>query len=48
MVEWMDETVGELLGLIEARGKTQDTLVVFVSDNGWIQPEGEQNQPQTR
>lgn len=48
MVEWMDETVGELLALIDARGKTRDTLVVFVSDNGWIQPEGSQNQPQTR
>lgn len=48
MVEWMDETVGELLALLEARGKTRDTLVIFVSDNGWIQPEGQQNQPQTR
>ena len=37
MCEWFDETVGELLGLLDERGVTENTLVVFVTDNGWIQ-----------
>jgi arylsulfatase A-like enzyme len=41
MVEWFDETCGELLGYLDARGLTQNTLVVYVGDNGWIQqPDG--------
>lgn len=39
MIEWFDETCGELLGHLDARGLTQDTLVVYVGDNGWIQRE---------
>jgi uncharacterized sulfatase len=41
MVEWFDETCGELLGWIDAKGLREDTLVVFVVDNGWIQETGE-------
>ena len=37
MCEWFDETVGELLGHLDEKGHRQDTLVVFVTDNGWIQ-----------
>lgn len=37
MVEWFDETCGQLLDQIEARGQTGKTLVVYVGDNGWIQ-----------
>ena len=37
MVEWFDETCGQLLDRIEAKGLTRDTLVVYVGDNGWIQ-----------
>jgi arylsulfatase A-like enzyme len=41
MVEWFDETCGQLLGHLDAKGLTQDTLVVYVGDNGWIQkPDG--------
>ena len=36
MVEWFDETCGELLDAIERRGWSDRTLVVFVADNGWI------------
>jgi uncharacterized sulfatase len=36
MVEWFDETCGQLLDSIEARGLSKDTIVVFVADNGWI------------
>jgi uncharacterized sulfatase len=41
MCEWLDETVGELLGQLDRRGLSKNTLVVFVVDNGWIQETGE-------
>ncbi len=37
MCQWFDETVGELLGHLDEKGLRRDTLVVFVTDNGWIQ-----------
>ncbi len=36
MVEWFDETCGELLGYLDREGLAKDTIVVYVSDNGWI------------
>ena len=41
MVEWFDETVGQLLGYLEKRGLTGNTVVVYVTDNGWVQLEGQ-------
>ena len=41
MCEWFDETCGELLGHLDKRGLREDTLVIYVTDNGWIQnPKG--------
>jgi arylsulfatase A-like enzyme len=37
MVEWYDETCGQLLDKLEEKGLTSNTLVVYVADNGWIQ-----------
>ncbi len=37
MCEWFDETCGQLLAMLDERGLTEDTLVVFAVDNGWIQ-----------
>ena len=37
MVEWFDETCGQLLDHLEARNVADNTLVVYVGDNGWIQ-----------
>ena len=37
MCDWFDETCGQLLGLIDRKGLQQNTLVVYVTDNGWIQ-----------
>jgi uncharacterized sulfatase len=37
MVEWFDETCGQLLEKLEKEGLTGNTLVVYVADNGWIQ-----------
>jgi arylsulfatase A-like enzyme len=36
-VERFDRTVGELLELLDREKVAEDTLVVFVTDNGWIQ-----------
>src|SRR5262245_863586 len=41
MCEWTDETVGELLAYLDKKGLKENTLVVFVVDNGWIQETGE-------
>lgn len=35
MCEWFDETCGELLGLLDDKGLRENTLVVYVCDNGW-------------
>jgi uncharacterized sulfatase len=37
MVEWFDETCGQLIDRIEAKGQTNNTLFVYLADNGWIQ-----------
>lgn len=37
MVEWFDETCGQLLDHLEAKGLHKNTLVIYVGDNGWIQ-----------
>jgi len=37
MCEWFDETCGNLLRLLEAFDHADDTLVLYVCDNGWIQ-----------
>lgn len=36
MVEWFDETCGELLAHLDAQKLTENTIVVYVTDNGWI------------
>jgi arylsulfatase A-like enzyme len=40
MVEWFDETCGQLIDRIEEKGLTSNTLFVYVADNGWIQNPG--------
>jgi arylsulfatase A-like enzyme len=37
MVEWFDETCGQLLDRLDLKGLASNTLVVYVGDNGWIQ-----------
>lgn len=36
MVEWFDETCGALLDCLRDRGLESNTVVVYVTDNGWI------------
>jgi arylsulfatase A-like enzyme len=35
-VEWFDETCGQLLDHLDAQGIAENTLVLYVTDNGWI------------
>ncbi len=37
MCEWFDETCGALLDYLERRGLKNDTLIIYLADNGWIQ-----------
>jgi arylsulfatase A-like enzyme len=37
MCEWFDITVGQLVDFIEAKGIEENTLFVYITDNGWIQ-----------
>lgn len=41
MVEWLDETCGHLFQSLEDKGVAENTLVIYVTDNGWVQnPKG--------
>jgi len=44
MCQWFDETCGQLLDFLEREGLRQDTLVVYLADNGWIQDPKRPNQ----
>ncbi len=37
MVEWFDETCGQLLDHLKDQNVDDNTLVIYVTDNGWIQ-----------
>jgi len=37
MCEWFDETCGQLLDYLDKKGLTENTLVYYICDNGWIQ-----------
>src|SRR5262245_30596360 len=37
MVEWFDETCGELLSILDKANVADNTMVLYVTDNGWLQ-----------
>lgn len=37
MIEWFDESVGQLMDGLKERGQLENTIVVYIADNGWIQ-----------
>jgi arylsulfatase A-like enzyme len=37
MCEWFDETCGELLDHLDREKLSENTIVIYVTDNGWIQ-----------
>ena len=46
MCEWFDETCGALLGYLDAKALRENTLIVSVCDNGWIQRTAETPVPE--
>lgn len=49
MCEFFDETVGELLTFLEHKKLAENTIVVYVTDNGWIQqPDSPQFAPRSK
>jgi uncharacterized sulfatase len=41
MVEWFDETCGQLLDRLDKEKLSDNTIVIYLADNGWIQdPDG--------
>ncbi|SEQ09485.1 sulfatase-like hydrolase/transferase [Neolewinella agarilytica] len=39
MCEWFDNTCGELIDYLDEKGQNENTLYVYVCDNGWVQEE---------
>ncbi|MEO1014619.1 MAG: sulfatase-like hydrolase/transferase [Pseudomonadota bacterium] len=37
-ITWFDHGIGELVAKLDAEGVLENTLIVFVNDNGWEQP----------
>lgn len=37
MCEWFDKTVGDLMNYLKEKSLDENTLIVYTSDNGWIQ-----------
>jgi uncharacterized sulfatase len=49
MCEWFDETCGQLLDYLDEKSLAENTLVLFVTDNGWIQnPQGNNYAPKSK
>lgn len=42
MIEWFDETCGDLDRYLENKGLKENTLIVYLSDNGWDSERGYQ------
>jgi arylsulfatase A-like enzyme len=45
MCEWFDETCGELLDYIDEKHLTDNTMVVYICDNGWAAPSTNADDP---
>lgn len=48
MVEWLDETVDELCEYFDENGLSENTVVIYLADNGWISAEDVTEQPKMR
>jgi len=48
MCEWFDETCGALMKHIDDSGIAENTLVIYVTDNGWIQTENAGYAPRSK
>ena len=45
MCEWFDETCGELLGYLDKKEIADNTLVLYICDNGWAAPSTNADDP---
>lgn len=45
MCEWFDETCGELLGYLDQKQLTENTVVIYICDNGWVASSTNKNDP---
>lgn len=36
MCEWFDETCGELLDYLDQKELTENTMIIYICDNGWV------------
>jgi arylsulfatase A-like enzyme len=45
MCEWFDETCGELLDYLDQKQITDNTLVLYICDNGWAAPSTNRDDP---
>jgi uncharacterized sulfatase len=43
MCEWFDETCGQLIDYLDSKKLRDNTLIVFVIDNGWVQDPKDKN-----
>lgn len=43
-VEWFDRTCGELLDYLDQKGLRENTIILYTTDNGWIQNPAKANQ----
>jgi arylsulfatase A-like enzyme len=49
MCEWFDETCGQLFDFLDAQKITDNTMVIYLADNGWIQdPNAEAYAPKSK
>ena len=49
MCEWFDETCGALMDYVDNKGLAENTIFVYVTDNGWIQdPEAPKCAPRSK
>jgi len=37
-ITWFDTGIGQMLDMLEAKGVLENTMIVYVNDNGWEQP----------
>jgi uncharacterized sulfatase len=35
-ISWLDDTVGQLMQILEESGKADNTVIMFIVDNGWL------------
>ncbi|MFN8739136.1 MAG: sulfatase [Pirellula sp.] len=43
MCEWFDESIGQLLAHLDAKGLSENTIFVYTGDNGWLQSDKSPN-----